>query len=397
MRYRREAGQVIPLIALSLSVIMGFAGMGVDVGYWQYHQREQQSATDAAAIGGAQQLIYAGCGNFTSAQTAAKTDSASNGFTDGSNGVTVTVTNPPASGAYAGNTCAVDVQVTSTNTPRFFSRFFANGSSTITATTEAVATLVNNANGCMYLLQQNQTLQLNGVHINSPNCGILANSTMVQTNGGTVTIGSFGYAHSLQDNSTNFTKASPQKIQPVADPCAEISGCAYLAANAPPTLTCRTFQNNGQSQTVQPGCYSSFQLNGGTVTMAPGQYTFTGTVQDNGATVIGNGVSMYVTNTGGPVQFNGANDTFSAPTMGSNAGVLLYQSPNNTNVVQFNGGSVSMSGLVYAPNALGQVNGNDGGYLVLVFGSMQFNGSSTYSLGGPVLGSSLIKNAVLAQ
>jgi hypothetical protein len=219
---------------------------------------------------------------------------------------------------------------------------------------------------------------------------------MVQTNGGTVTVGSFGYAHSLQDNSTDFTKASPQRMQPVADPCAEISGCAYLAANAPPMPTCQQLHTSG-NQVVQPGCYSSLQLNGGTVTMAPGQYIFTGTVQDNGATVIGNGVSMYVTNTGGPVQFNGANDTFSAPSSGSNAGVLLYQSPANTNVVQFNGGSVSMSGLVYAPNALGQVNGNDGGYLVLVFGSMQFNGSSTYSLGGPVLGSSLIKNAVLAQ
>ena len=77
--------------------------------------------------------------------------------------------------------------------------------------------------------------------------------------------------------------------------------------------------------------------------------------------------------------------------------MLLYQSPSNNNVVQFNGGSVSMSGLVYAPNSLGQVNGNDGSYLVLVFGSMQFNGSNTFNMGGPVLGGSLIKNAVLAQ
>ena len=102
MRRSREAGQVLPLIALSLAVLMGFAGMGVDVGYWQYHQREQQSAADAAALGGAQQLIYSGCGNQAVAQSAAYTDSASNGFTNGANGITITVTNPPASGAYAG-------------------------------------------------------------------------------------------------------------------------------------------------------------------------------------------------------------------------------------------------------------------------------------------------------
>lgn len=396
MRGRREAGQVLPLIALSLAVLMGFAGVGVDIGYWQYQQHEQQSATDAAALGAAQQLIYAGCGNASAAQTAAYTDSASNGFTNGTNGITVTVTNPPSSGPYAGNTCAVDVKTQATNVPRFFTRFVSKLSN-ISETTEAVATLVNDSNGCIFLLQQNLNLQLNGTNINSPNCGITANSSLVQTNGGTITVGAFGYAHSLQDNSTSFTKASPQKIQPVADPCPEIPGCAYLAANAPPMSTCTQFQNNGANKSVTPGCYSLFQLSGGTVTMSPGQYIFTGPVQDNGATVIGNGVSMYVTSTGGPVQFNGASDTFSPPTSGNDAGVLLYQSPSNNSVVQFNGGSVSMSGLVYAPTALGQVNGNDGSYLVLVFGDMQFNGSSTIDLGGPVLGSSLIRNAVLAQ
>ena len=160
----------------------------------------------------------------------------------------------------------------SNNVPRFFTRFLT-GQTTIDETTEAVATLVNNNNGCVFLLQQNQTLQLNGVSMNEPNCGILANSSLVQTNGGTVTAGSFGYAHSLQDNSTDFTKATPQQIQPVADPCPEIPGCAYYAANPPSTLSCTAFTSTGLA-TVSPGCYSSFRVNGGSLTMQPGPYVF---------------------------------------------------------------------------------------------------------------------------
>ena len=45
--------------------------IGIDVGYWRYHQREQQSAADAAALGGAQQLIFSGCPNQSAATTAA--------------------------------------------------------------------------------------------------------------------------------------------------------------------------------------------------------------------------------------------------------------------------------------------------------------------------------------
>ena len=48
-------GQVLPLFALCLAALLGFAGLGVDVGYLEYWQNSQQAATDAAAIGAAQQ------------------------------------------------------------------------------------------------------------------------------------------------------------------------------------------------------------------------------------------------------------------------------------------------------------------------------------------------------
>jgi hypothetical protein len=220
----------------------------------------------------------------------------------------------------------------------------------------------------------------------------------VQTNGGTVNVGSFGYAGTLQDNSTSFTKASPSKMLPVADPCAEIAGCAYLAANPPATTGCTTYQENGVVGAImKPGCYSLVQFNGGSVTMLPGSYVFTGVVQDNGPPVTGTGVTIYVAAGAGPVQFNGSTETFSAPTTGNTAGVLFYQVPSNKSVVQFNGSTSNLSGLVYAPGALGQINGASGGYLVLVLANAQLNGGYTMDPANPPAGQTLIKNAVLAQ
>jgi uncharacterized membrane protein len=105
-----QKGQVIPLIALSLGALLGFGGIGVDVGYLEYRQQAQQSATDAAAAGGAEALLRAGCPS-TQANAVANSDAASNGFQNGINNVTVTVQNPPTSGPFAGNDCAVYVNV----------------------------------------------------------------------------------------------------------------------------------------------------------------------------------------------------------------------------------------------------------------------------------------------
>jgi Putative Flp pilus-assembly TadE/G-like len=136
MRVRSfERGQVLPLVAICLALLMGFAGIAIDVGYLEYQQRQQQNATDAAAIGGAQQLVYSGCTNsYSVANTAAQNDAATNGYTNGATGpggstIQVNVQNPPSSGAYAGNNCAVQVQIQSPHAT-FFSRLFGQANAT---------------------------------------------------------------------------------------------------------------------------------------------------------------------------------------------------------------------------------------------------------------------------
>ena len=136
IRHNKEAGQVLPLVAISLAALMGFAGISVDVGYAEYQQREQQSAADAAALGGAQVLVSQ-CGNATAADAAAIADAAKNGFTNGTNGVTVTAQlgSQLTSGPFAGNTCAVQVQVTAPHPTWFGALFGFKGN----VTTQAVA------------------------------------------------------------------------------------------------------------------------------------------------------------------------------------------------------------------------------------------------------------------
>ena len=53
---RRERGQILPLIVLMLIALLGVAAFAIDVGYAYYAKRQLQSATDAAALAGAQDL-----------------------------------------------------------------------------------------------------------------------------------------------------------------------------------------------------------------------------------------------------------------------------------------------------------------------------------------------------
>ena len=135
--------------------------------------------------------------------------------------------------------------------------------------------------------------------------------------------------------------------------------------------------------------------------MQPGLYVFTGPVNNTGV-LTGDGVTMYVTPTGGPVGLNGSVAVLAPPTTGNYAGVLLYQSPQNANPVALNASvNLSLAGLIYAPSStayiLGQANITFGKYVVLVFANEQLLVNATLNLPGPSNGQSLIKRAALAE
>jgi len=72
-RGRGDRGQILPIMTLVLIALLGIGAFGIDVGYAYYAKRQLQSATDAAALAGAQDLP-----SVTTAKTTAATYATAN-------------------------------------------------------------------------------------------------------------------------------------------------------------------------------------------------------------------------------------------------------------------------------------------------------------------------------
>lgn len=369
--------------------------MSIDIGYLEYQQRQQQNAADGAAIGAAQQLVYSGCPNQSVAQTAAANDSGENDFVNAGN-VKVTADNPPTSGAFASDNCAVQVTVNNAATQTFLMRVFGWVGG-VAETTQATATSSANGPGCVYQLDPNGTPTFHGAKITAPGCSLLMNGSPT-FDGGDVDFASIGYAGSLTVHGTKFDDGSPMTMLPVANPCPEIVGCNYLTNNPPAPSGCIPLVVS--SPVVTPGCYSSISGNGD-IALSPGLYILTGSNSLNGATLTGSGVTIYITSTGSGLDLHGTKVDLSACTTtctgGAVANVLYYQT--NSTAVDISGPSGSYTGLFYAPNAQVTYNGNAGtGYSVMVFYDWLLNGTGQgMTFASPPPNQSFIKNAVLVQ
>lgn len=348
-----EEGQTV-LLALSLVMLLGFVGLVVDLGFLRYAERHMRSAADAGALGAAADMLYSN--NSGGVVAAGKADASKGGFSDGVNGVTVNVYNPPNDGPHS---CANDANcnqyveaLISQNQPTFFMR--ALNINSVPLSGRAVAWMAGNGTGCVYALDPttNNAFVVSGgsTKITAPKCDILvdsdsSNSAYVASGGGCVAsmIGVVG-----GDQWDGDCTKPILGIVPAGDPLAYVQAPAVGSCpNPPPSLpTGCTYQNNGGLKCtatpptdLQPGTYCSGITvdSPATVTFAAGTYVLNGggfTVQ-GGANVIGNGVTFY--NTGDasgsteykPVVISGGSTTsLTAPTSGSLAGILFFQDRN---------------------------------------------------------------------
>src|SRR5689334_7984909 len=110
---KHEAGQVLPILALALVALLGFAALALDGGNLYTEQRRAQAAADNAVMAAA----FAQMNGTSSAAALAAIDYANasqNGYTLGGPGTTMAFHTPPAHGAYAGNTQYMEVVITQT-------------------------------------------------------------------------------------------------------------------------------------------------------------------------------------------------------------------------------------------------------------------------------------------
>lgn len=383
MQVRRdENGQTLILNALCMTILLGFAALGVDVGVLFHAKRNVQIAADAAATAGALDYLYNG--STTSAATVAKAAAAQNGVTDGSGGATVIINTPPVYGPNATSTGYVEAIVSVPN-PTYFMKVFNLGS--VTVASRAVAGTPTAGGPCIWLMSKSGTgLKLKGAYdIEATGCGIYINSTAsnaidVTGNGGIVNAGFVDVVGNATGNHvispTSVTTNAGPRSNPLNPPDPNPStGSGCQSVDTTTTTLSGNITGPGDGNTV---CYTqAVTLNG--ATMGPGIYVFGngvtigGIVAVNGGTIdIANGTFNQPSNT--TLQLTAPTDTLYNGTSRGRAssfdGISIMVPStnssfpcNSSNPVQlqlvFGSSSSSLDGIIYAPCA--QVNLQDNG------------------------------------
>jgi hypothetical protein len=388
---------------ISLTFVMGFLGLAIDVGYEQYLKVRMQTAADAAALGGARELAASGTGNLVSA---AQGDASTNGFTNSQNSVTVTVNHPPSSGYSTTDTTAVEVLISQT-VPTVFMQVLGISSGTVRA--RAVARTGGNGTACFFTLDPSMTGAFtvsNGVNVSS-SCGIIVNSsssTALTASGGASlkapsisVVGNYTVNNGASISPSPTTGASAASNPFATLPAPSVGACNYTGYSA----------GGGATVTLNPGVYCNGIniANGATATFTAGTYILKGGGMTfaGGAHITGTGVMFYNTYGGGysygAFAFNnGTSETLTAPTTGTYAGILLFEDPTVVGGAASSlagGTSGTLTGAIYLPTtALSFSNGASAAYTIIVADSVSFTGGVTvnnnYSSlpgGSPIKGS----------
>ncbi|MGC8548072.1 MAG: pilus assembly protein TadG-related protein [Acidobacteriaceae bacterium] len=354
---RDENGQALVLTALTMTLLVASLGLAVDVGMLFRARRQLQTAADAAATAGAQQLIY-----NQSATSAADNAAAANGEPNGVNSTTVTVNNPPQSGSFTSNN---DVQVVIQQAaPTYFMRVL--GINTIQLTAQAVATDAKAGSGCIYLMAPSGTgLSIQGdYNIDATGCGIYVNSSSpdalnVTGNGGLIDAPFLNVVGGSNGQTTKPT-AQTTGVLPVSNPLGNITG--PTPGNGGCTTTSSATSITGSFAAADGGavCFTN-PVSISNASLGAGTYVFESGVTVSGTVTISNGtLDLY----GGALnQDSNSLLNITAPTSGDYNGIAILQPANNSSElqVQFGSSNQVLDGYIYAPSASVYLQDHGGG------------------------------------
>ncbi len=374
-RHKSDTGQALILFAFTMVVLMGFAGMGIDMGYLRYMRRSMQAATDSAAVAGAAEVQY---GDVTAA---ARKDAATDGFTNGVRGATVTVNNPPLSGPHKGNSGYVEVIVSQVQ-PTFFMKVLGINSHTVS--TRAVG--YSGASGaCIYSIDPTVSAAFSvsgGANLDAK-CGILDNSNndkaaLVTNGGGCLTAKYIGVVGQFKNDSNCAPSPIPVSgIAPFSDPL------AYLQPPSVGACQYNSVSFSGGTHTLYPGTYcGGISISGGSteIYFSPGTYIINGGGLNvsGGANIDGNGVFFYLTGTStsfkGLSITGGSNSELIAPSSGTYRGILFFQdraisgASSGANSTIAGGSGLTVQGTLYFPTTTLNYSGTstNAAYTILV-------------------------------
>ncbi len=371
---RSTGGNVAIIFALSLPVLIGAAGLGVETSYWYYRSLQLQSAADAAAY--AAEIENLSGSADEAVETVATLIATENGFEPAAG--SIAVFSPPSSGP---NTAAHAAEVTlRQDLGRYFTAIFSNEPVTLSA--RAVAKSETTSKACILALDgsASKAVLFSGSAIMKLiGCAVMSNS---QASDALKVQGSAQLEADCLISAGGVDLNSGVVMTSCTAPITHTLGAADPFLDLPePEAT--TPCQNAKKTTLQPGTYCKGLSLSGEILLNPGTYVIEdGDFRVNAnAVVTGTDVVIYLS-CGSQVTMNGtATVQLDAPTTGTYAGILFYgnrdcEEGSNT----FNGTADSrLTGAMYFArqdvNFLGNFSG-DGGCSQIVAGTIQWSGNS---------------------
>ncbi|MGE5500392.1 MAG: pilus assembly protein TadG-related protein [Ignavibacteriales bacterium] len=392
--WKNRKGNIAVLTALTLPVVVGGAGLGVETGYWYYSQLKLQQAADAAVYAADLELHE---GNTSEMLSSARAAATLNGYTNSTD--TISVATPSAS--YPSDANSADVSMTRSVT-RGFSAIF--NSAPIVLHVKATAKFDPSNNACLLALSKSSANSV-WIHGNGgmtiSGCVVSSNSvssqSIVAAGSSSTSMPCISTAGGVSLNS-NVTLTDPEctapqtNLPPVSDP--------YKGVALPTPGPCQNWTGNVHSEGTY--CDSGINLTGKIDELTGGTYIFNGTHisisggTNGGLTSKGAGVTIVLLN-GAYIEMTGNPPIdLTAPTTGPYAGMLFLgdrTASGHTNV--FAGTATSkMTGVIYFPADPIQYAGNFSGFngcTQVVAYTIEWTGSTSLSVNCSGTGMNTIK------
>lgn len=274
-------------IALLMPVLLLFCGLVVDVGQMAVVRLQMQGASDAAALGAAQEMDR-GIANYV---TYGQSEAATNGFTDGLLSTTVTVTRQPTYGAYAGFYDAVQTTITR-QVPLTLLRLLGKSASTVSTQSTALVAPCAYISGATGLA--NPAVQVSSSNLSS-SCPWYINSSVAMDSNSTFS--------ALAENVTGSAGASNWTVSAGSSPrySAETHGNPLGWIAQPTAGTCSATTSLTAGTTLPPGTYCGLTVKCSSTCIIytqPGMYTFAGGLTAVNAVFYGSNATFYFTKLG---------------------------------------------------------------------------------------------------
>lgn len=374
---RTADGNVAIIFALTLPLVVGGAGLGVETSYWYYKYQELQAAADAAAYAGA---IEKRAGSpLTKVKTVATASAGDNAF-DASIG-TIVINSPPTTGAFIGAS-AVEVILTQP-VGRFFTAIFSNDE--VPEQARAVASFQATGEACLLALNPSASkavLFAGNTNLTLTGCNVMANSIAddaIKSQGSAIAnvkcfISGGGVA--LTSGTSEVDQTCPIiNAPPVGDPFA---GLAVPSSTGLPSTNSSNYAAGTYVYTSGLGLKNTINLQPGTYIISGGDLSI-----NANAFITGSGVTFYLVG-GARVSINGtATLNLSAPTSGTYKGVLFFGDRNSVGgtINKFNGTASSLlTGDIYFKSQAVDYSGNFSGIdgcTAIIADTISWSGNST--------------------